>query len=106
VTAVRAGAIGFVRKTTSFEALVEAGRRLRISEKTVKSHVSTILGKFGLESHTQAALHAARMELVSTQPTPDDTAVVAHPAHRSFGGARHRSFVGSGCYGFPPMRAA
>ena len=122
VSAVRAGAIGYVSKTTSFEALAKAipaaaqgqvqfspaaaarlvqemhapmdqperltGRelevldcvaqglankeiawRLRISEKTVKSHVSTILGKFGLESRTQAAMHAARMGLVAPQPT-------------------------------------
>jgi NarL family two-component system response regulator LiaR len=46
---------------------------LRISEKTVKSHVSTILGKFGLESRTQAALHATRVGLVCSgrnQPGP------------------------------------
>jgi DNA-binding NarL/FixJ family response regulator len=120
VSAVRAGAIGYVRKTTSFGGLAKAIRaaaqgqvqfspaaaarlvqevhapmdqperltgrelevldcvaqglankeiawRLRISEKTVKSHVSTILGKFGLESRTQAAMHAARMGLVAPQ---------------------------------------
>jgi two-component system, NarL family, response regulator LiaR len=129
VSAVRAGAIGFVSKTTSFEALVKAIRaaalgqvqlspaaaarlvqevhspmdqperltgrelevldcvvqgfankeiawKLRISEKTVKSHVSTILGKFGLESRTQAAMHATRMGLVSPRP-----AVVGEPVH-------------------------
>jgi DNA-binding NarL/FixJ family response regulator len=118
VSAVRAGAIGYVRKTTSFEALVKAVRgaargevqlssaaaarlvqevhapmdpperltgrelevldcvaqgyankeiawQLHISEKTVKSHVSTILGKFGLESRTQAAMHATRIGLIS-----------------------------------------
>jgi len=42
----------------------EIAWNLRISEKTVKSHVSTILGKFGLESRTQAALHATRVGLV------------------------------------------
>src|SRR5207244_6064216 len=50
--------------------------KLRISEKTVKSHVSTILGKFGLDSRTQAALHAARMGLVAPQST-----VVGAPRH-------------------------
>jgi len=118
VSAVRAGATGFVSKTASLETLLEAIRataqgqvifspglstrliqelqapedeperltgrelevlecvaqglsnkeiawNLRISEKTVKSHVSTILGKFGLESRTQAALHATRTGLVS-----------------------------------------
>jgi DNA-binding NarL/FixJ family response regulator len=43
---------------------------LRISEKTVKSHVSTILGKFGLESRTQAALHATRTGLVPVPAAP------------------------------------
>src|SRR6266567_4427506 len=43
---------------------------LRISEKTVKSHVSTILGKFGLESRTQAALYAARNGLVGAEAIP------------------------------------
>jgi DNA-binding NarL/FixJ family response regulator len=42
--------------------------RLRISEKTVKSHVSTILDKFGLESRTQAAMYAARMGLIRREP--------------------------------------
>jgi DNA-binding NarL/FixJ family response regulator len=43
--------------------------KLKISEKTVKSHVSTILGKFGLESRTQAAMHATRVGLVRTERT-------------------------------------
>jgi DNA-binding NarL/FixJ family response regulator len=42
--------------------------KLRISEKTVKSHVSTILAKFGLESRTQLALHALRLGLVVPLP--------------------------------------
>lgn len=46
----------------------EIAWNLRISEKTVKSHVSTILGKFGLASRTQAALHATRVGLVSAGP--------------------------------------
>jgi DNA-binding NarL/FixJ family response regulator len=46
----------------------EIARSLHISEKTVKSHVSTILGKLGLESRTQAALHATRTGLVSSDP--------------------------------------
>jgi DNA-binding NarL/FixJ family response regulator len=35
-----------------------------IAEKTVKTHVSSILGKLGLQSRTQAALFAARHGLV------------------------------------------
>jgi DNA-binding NarL/FixJ family response regulator len=41
--------------------------KLKISEKTVKTHVSTILGKFGLESRTQAAMHATRVGLVHAE---------------------------------------
>jgi DNA-binding NarL/FixJ family response regulator len=33
---------------------------LGISEKTVKTHVSSILGKLGLTDRTQVALHAVR----------------------------------------------
>jgi NarL family two-component system response regulator LiaR len=57
----------------------EIGWNLQISEKTVKSHVSTILGKFGLESRTQAALHATRVGLVCAGP---DRAGFNAPARR------------------------
>jgi two-component system, NarL family, response regulator LiaR len=39
-------------------------RELSISEKTVKTHVSSILGKLGLTDRTQAALYAVRSGLV------------------------------------------
>ena len=42
----------------------EIGRRLGISEDTVKTHVSRILGKLGARSRTQAVLHGMRMGLV------------------------------------------
>jgi NarL family two-component system response regulator LiaR len=48
----------------------EIARRLSISEKTVKTHVSTIIGKFDVESRTQAALHATRNGLVSSAAPP------------------------------------
>jgi DNA-binding NarL/FixJ family response regulator len=38
---------------------------LFVSEKTVKAHVSSILMKLGVQSRTQAALHAVRTGLVS-----------------------------------------
>ena len=46
----------------------EIAWKLRISEKTVKAHVGTILDKFGLQSRTQAALYALRVGLVAPLP--------------------------------------
>ncbi len=42
----------------------EITRDLHIGEKTVKAHVSNILGKLGVQSRTQAALHAVRSGLI------------------------------------------
>lgn len=42
----------------------QIARELGIAEKTVKTHVSSILGKLGLRNRTQAALHAGRVGLV------------------------------------------
>jgi DNA-binding NarL/FixJ family response regulator len=49
----------------------EIARRLHIGEKTVKTHVSNILAKLGVQSRTQAALHAVRIGLVSAPPARD-----------------------------------
>jgi DNA-binding NarL/FixJ family response regulator len=38
----------------------EIARRLDISEKTVKTHVSHVLAKLGVQSRTQAAIYAAQ----------------------------------------------
>jgi DNA-binding NarL/FixJ family response regulator len=46
----------------------EIARQLGISERTVRTHVSSILGKLGLASRTQAALYAVREGLV---PAPE-----------------------------------
>jgi DNA-binding NarL/FixJ family response regulator len=43
----------------------EIGATLVIGEKTVKTHVSSILSKLGVPSRTQAALYAVRIGLVS-----------------------------------------
>lgn len=43
----------------------EIAQRLVIGEKTVKTHVSSILSKLGVTSRTQAALYAARIGLAN-----------------------------------------
>ena len=47
----------------------QIARELTISEKTVKAHVSAILGKLGLQSRTQAALEAGKRGLISSVST-------------------------------------
>ena len=42
----------------------QIARRLSITEKTVKTHVSSILGKLGVEDRTQASVLAVRSRLV------------------------------------------
>jgi DNA-binding NarL/FixJ family response regulator len=44
----------------------EIARHLSIGEKTVKTHVSSILGKLNVSSRTQAALYAVRIGLVES----------------------------------------
>jgi len=41
----------------------EIARALRVSEKTVKAHVSSVLAKLGVQDRTQAALLAVRHDL-------------------------------------------
>ncbi|CAN5589524.1 response regulator transcription factor [soil metagenome] len=45
----------------------EVAHALSIGEKTVKTHVSNILAKLGVQSRTQAALHAVRIGLVPAE---------------------------------------
>jgi DNA-binding NarL/FixJ family response regulator len=42
----------------------EIARHLGVSEKTVKTHVSAVLGKLGVQDRTQAALYAVRHGIV------------------------------------------
>ena len=51
------------------QANKEIARNLKIGEKTVKTHVSSILAKLGVQSRTQAALHAMRIGLVPSDGT-------------------------------------
>lgn len=46
------------------QANKEIARELRIGEKTVKTHVSSILAKLGVQSRTQAVLHAMKLGLI------------------------------------------
>jgi len=46
---------------------------LFIEEKTVKAHVSSILRKLGVQSRTQAALHAVRAGLVNVEELGGET---------------------------------
>ena len=48
----------------------EISRELGIGEGTVKTHVSNVLAKLGVQSRTQAALHAVRMGIVSAGELP------------------------------------
>lgn len=50
------------------QANKEIARSLIIGEKTVKTHVSNILAKLGVQSRTQAALYALRIGLVAAPP--------------------------------------
>jgi DNA-binding NarL/FixJ family response regulator len=54
-----------LRLVAEGKANKEIARALKIGEKTVKTHVSRILAKLGVQSRTQAALYAARIGLVT-----------------------------------------
>jgi len=47
----------------------EIARELGIGEKTVKTHVSNILGKLGCTSRAQAAAHAVAQRLATPTST-------------------------------------
>lgn len=53
-----------LRELARGRANKEIAAELGIGEKTVKTHVSNVLAKLGVQSRTQAALAAARMGLV------------------------------------------
>jgi len=53
------------------QANKEIALELGIGEKTVKTHVSSILSKLGVPSRTQAALYALRQGIISLKDTQD-----------------------------------
>jgi len=61
--------IEVLRLLAQGQANKEIARSLHIAEKTVKTHVSNILAKLGLQSRTQAALYALRVGIASPQST-------------------------------------
>jgi DNA-binding NarL/FixJ family response regulator len=54
-----------LRLVAQGQANKQIAARLQIGEKTVKTHVSNILAKLGVQSRTQAALYAVRIGLVA-----------------------------------------
>lgn len=58
-----------LRLVAEGKANKEIAHRLQLSEGTIKTHVSIILAKLGLQSRTQAALYAANAGLISTTPS-------------------------------------
>ncbi len=62
-----------LRQMAGGQSNKQIARSLHISEKTVKTHVSNILSKLGVQSRTQATLYAIRTGLASTTPV-DHTA--------------------------------
>ena len=54
------------------QANKQIAHALHIAEKTVKVHVSNILGKLGVQSRTQATLYAIRIGLVSASSSAQE----------------------------------
>ena len=70
----------------------QVARDLAITEKTVKTHVSGILGKLGVQSRTQAALYAGRVGLVPLDQLGfADTAEGPRPKAPWAGASRRRA---------------
>ena len=63
----------------------EIANRLHVGEKTVKTHVSNILAKLGLQSRTQAALYAVRNGLTSGPPLETGSESTARPEQTGHG---------------------
>jgi DNA-binding NarL/FixJ family response regulator len=59
-----------LREIASGRSNKEIARSLFIAETTVKSHVRAILDKLGVQSRTQAALHAVQTQLVASNAQP------------------------------------
>ena len=59
----------------------EIARLLRVSEKTVKTHVSSVLAKLGVADRTQAAVLAVRQPEAVTVALASPGSLPQRPAH-------------------------
>jgi DNA-binding NarL/FixJ family response regulator len=67
VNALTSRELDVLRLVARGRANKEIASDLGIGEKTVKTHVSNVLAKLGVQSRTQAALHAAQVGLVDVE---------------------------------------
>ena len=64
---------GILKRVARGQANKEIARDLFVEERTVKSHVTSILRKLGVKSRTQAALYAIRTGLVSVDELSEES---------------------------------
>jgi two-component system, NarL family, response regulator LiaR len=62
-----------LKRVARGQANKEIARTLFVEERTVKSHVTSILKKLGVKSRTQAALHAVRSNLVNVDELSEES---------------------------------
>jgi DNA-binding NarL/FixJ family response regulator len=62
-----------LKRVARGQANKEIARTLFVEERTVKSHVTSILKKLGVRSRTQAALHAVRSGLVTVDELSEES---------------------------------
>jgi DNA-binding NarL/FixJ family response regulator len=62
-----------LKRVARGQANKEIAHALFVEERTVKSHVTSILKKLGVRSRTQAALHAVRSGLVTVEELSEES---------------------------------
>ena len=62
-----------LKRVARGQANKEIARTLFVEERTVKSHVTSILKKLGVRSRTQAALHAVHSGLVTVEELSEES---------------------------------
>jgi DNA-binding NarL/FixJ family response regulator len=63
---------GVLKRVARGWANKEIARDLFVEERTVKSHVTSILRKLGVKSRTQAALYAVRTDLITVDELSEE----------------------------------